>query len=194
MEIPLQGQTVRRLERIVMAFLALANVKNTDDWDHLKHISTNHALKTRDIIRYWNENFDENISESSYDDIRRKDLKLLVLSGIIISSAANPNAARNDGTRAFALNNDYASFSENKNWIYLIEAVHSSGAISPIRLLDLKKLTQNCKAELIFVTAFLDRKTFRKFVSDIAWETEVWIAESPDHLIHFDGEKFLGAY
>ncbi|MDJ0729829.1 MAG: BsuBI/PstI family type II restriction endonuclease [Crocosphaera sp.] len=46
----------------------------------------------------------------------------------------------------------------------------------------------------MFVTAFLDKKTFRKFVSEIAWEIEVWIAQSPDHLIHFDGEKFLGSY
>ena len=44
------------------------------------------------------------------------------------------------------------------------------------------------------MTAFPDRKIFRKFVTDLAWETEVWIAESPDHLIHFDGEKFLGSY
>ena len=76
----------------------------------------------------------------------------------------------------------------------LIEAVHSSGAITFIRLLELRKLTEQCNADIIFVTAFLDRSTFRKFVTDIAWETEVWIADNPDHLIHFDGEKFLGSY
>ena len=89
---------------------------------------------------------------------------------------------------------DIIAYSHTKNWLYLIEAVHSSGVISPVRLLNLKRLTNNCQAELIFVTAFLDKKTFRKFVSDIAWETEVWIAESPDHLIHFDGEKFCNSY
>ncbi len=76
----------------------------------------------------------------------------------------------------------------------LYEAVHSSGSISPLRLLELKKLTEQCTAEIIFVTAFLNRNTFRQFVPDIAWETEVWIADTPDHLIHFDGEKFLGSY
>jgi type II restriction enzyme len=89
---------------------------------------------------------------------------------------------------------DIVAYSEQRNWLYLIEAVHSSGAISPVRLLELKKLTEQCTADIIFVTAFLDRNTFRQFAPDIAWETEVWIAEAPDHLIHFDGEKFLGPY
>lgn len=89
---------------------------------------------------------------------------------------------------------DIVAYSEQRNWLYLIEAVHSSGAISSVRLVELKKLTEQCTADIIFVTTFLDRKTFRQFAPDIAWETEVWIAESPDHVIHFNGEKFLGPY
>ena len=27
-----------------------------------------------------------------------------------------------------------------------------------------------------------------------AEQTEVWIAENPDHLIHYNGEKFLGPF
>ncbi|MBT3286230.1 MAG: restriction endonuclease, partial [Victivallales bacterium] len=46
----------------------------------------------------------------------------------------------------------------------------------------------------VYVTAFLDRATFRKFAPEIAWETEVWIAEAPDHMVHFNGDKFLGPY
>ncbi|MGB3206468.1 MAG: BsuBI/PstI family type II restriction endonuclease [Crinalium sp.] len=300
--VPLEKLSKRRLERIAMAFLAVANVKQSSDW---QNILCSHALRTRDIIRYWNRHFYENISESSYDDIRRKDLKLTVLAKIVIASSSNPNAARNDGTRAFAVNPEYATlikafgseswedevekflankvtleeelsdkrdvtlipvifpsgkavefspgkhnelqkaiieqflprygygaevlyvgdtankflyvekerleelkffelshgelpdvvaYSQQKNWIYLIEAVHSSGVISSIRLLELKKLTEQCSADIIFVTTFLDRTTFRQFAPDIAWETEVWIAEAPDHIIHFDGEKFLGPY
>ncbi len=89
---------------------------------------------------------------------------------------------------------DVVAYSKQRNWLYLIEAVHSSGVISPIRLLELKKLTEECQADIIFITAFLDRNTFRHFAPDIAWETEVWIADAPDHIIHFDGEKFLGPY
>jgi BsuBI/PstI restriction endonuclease domain/BsuBI/PstI restriction endonuclease HTH domain len=89
---------------------------------------------------------------------------------------------------------DVVAYSQAKNWLFLVEAVHSSGAISPIRLEELKRLTRLCTADIIYVSAFLDRDTFRKFAPDIAWETEVWIADVPDHLIHFNGDKFLGPY
>jgi type II restriction enzyme len=66
--------------------------------------------------------------------------------------------------------------------------------MSEIRVHELKKLLKYCNAELIFITAFLKREDFRKWSAHIAWETEVWIAENPDHLIHFNGSKFLGPY
>lgn len=247
--------------------------------------------------------FSENISRGSYDDIRRKDIKHLILAGIVISD--RPQSARNDPNRAWAVNPlynqviqaylqenwsevvnlflddktllraqlakdrnlpkipiqfpsgnqlefglgehnqlqkaiieeflprygfgaqviyigdaedkflhydketatkiglatlaheelpDIVAYSQEKNWLYLIEAVHSSGPMSPERILTLQTFLENCTAQIIFVTAFIDRSTFRKFVADIAWETEVWIASSPNHLIHFDGDKFLGPY
>jgi type II restriction enzyme len=89
---------------------------------------------------------------------------------------------------------DIITVSEKKAWIYLIEAVTSFGQISQVRRLELKKLTQRCIYPVIFVTAFLDRITYRKFCVDLAWETEVWIASDPDHLIHLDGNQFLGPY
>jgi type II restriction enzyme len=89
---------------------------------------------------------------------------------------------------------DIVAYSQTKNWLFLIEAVHSSGPISPVRLLELKRLTGGCKADIIYLTAFLNRVTFLKFAPHIAWETEVWIADAPDHLVHFDGAKFLGPY
>ncbi|MEM7184684.1 MAG: BsuBI/PstI family type II restriction endonuclease [Spirochaetota bacterium] len=89
---------------------------------------------------------------------------------------------------------DIIAYSKKKNWLYLIEAVHSSGAINEIRLLELQKVTEKCTADIIYVTAFLNKSKFRQFISEIAWETEVWIAENPDHLIHFNGDKFLGPY
>jgi adenine-specific DNA-methyltransferase len=39
-----------------------------------------------------------------------------------------------------------------------------------------------------------NRKTMQSFITQISWETEVWVAEAPDHLIHFNGERFLGPY
>ena len=298
--IPLNSKTERAMEKMAVCFLAVAGVKK--DWS--KAIE-NANFKSRDIIKIVNENFEENISPGSYDDIRRKDLKLLVLADIIINSGVNKRSATNDPTRGYALHPDFKNiivkykttdwkislknFNENKpslaeilsrkrnleqipvklpsgkplelslgehnvlqkeiveqflprfgsdcsvlyigdtsnkslhmeieelkklnffelshdelpdliayskknNWLYLIEAVHSSGPMSEIRVHQLKKLLKDSKAELIFVTAFLNRAEFRKWVMDVAWETEVWIADNPDHMIHFNGHKFLGAY
>lgn len=300
--IPIEG-TPRRLERMAIAFLASGDIKSLKEFSKAKDLNSGYALKTREIINYVNEHFNENISSGSYDDIRRKDLKLLTIAEIVLQSS--PNAATNDSTRGYAINPTYAelirnfgakdwektakeklknieplsqklkrerqilkvevtlpsgglltfsagehndlqkeiieeflprygfeadvlyvgdtadkylylekekleklnffeisheelpdiiAYSKKKNWLYLIEAVHSSGPISEIRLLQLQKLTKLCKAEIVYVTAFQTRPKFRQFIADIAWETEVWIADNPDHLVHFNGDKFLGPY
>jgi type II restriction enzyme len=300
--IPIEG-TPRRLERMAIAFLASGDIKSIKDFAKTKDLNSGFALKTREIINYVNEHFDENISSGSYDDIRRKDLKLLTIAEVVLQSS--PNSATNDSTRGYSINPLYAklirgygkkdwekaikdelskieplsqklkrerqiskvkvtlpsggqltfsagehndlqkaiiedflprygfgaevlyvgdtadkylflekekleelnffeisheelpdviAYSKNKNWLYLIEAVHSSGPISEIRLLQLQKLTEGCKADIVYVTAFLNRPKFRQFIADIAWETEVWIADNPDHLVHFNGDKFLGPY
>ena len=301
--VPIEDKTARRLERMALAFLAVCDVKVSDDWSKAKSLDDGHVLKTRDIIDYINQHFAENISRGSYDDIRRRDLKHPVLAEIVVPD--RPQSARNDPNRAWAVNpayielirgypqnnwnslvaefleskitlreqlaaprellripiqfpsgiklefglgehnqlqkaiveeflprygfgakviyigdaeNKFLHYDENtaseiglttlthgelpdvvvyshkKNWLYLIEAVHSSGPMSPERIIALQPFLKNCTADIIFVTAFIDHATFRRFVTDIAWETEVWIASSPDHLIHFDGEKFLGPY
>ena len=303
--IPLDGLRPRELEKMAMSFLAVADVKRSGDWSKARLRAAKDTLKSRDIISYINEHFQENISKGSYDDIRRKDLKLPVVAGIIIASANKPNAARNDPTRGYSLSPEYielicrfgqtdwletieefmadrptlaerleaarqlnhvpiklpdgqtlqfspgehnllqkaiieqflprygfgaevlyvgdtakkflvrdeqklkslkffelehgelpdvVAYSAKKNWLFLIEAVHSANPISPMRLLELKRLAKNCTADIIFITAFLNRNAFRKNAPDIAWETEVWIADAPDHMIHFDGDKFLGPY
>lgn len=297
------NNTPRRLERMAISFLACGDVKKISDFKKIKDLNDDYSLKTRDIIEYVNKNFNENISSGSYDDIRRKDLKLLTVAEIVLRSS--PNSATNDSTRGYSINPFYAelikdygsvnweqnvekklkhieplnqklkrerelnkikvtlpsgvdikfstgehnelqkaiiesflprygygaevlyvgdtsdkylyleetkleklnffqisheelpdviAFSKEKNWIYLIEAVHSSGPISELRLLQLQKLTEKCTADIVYVTAFLNRSKFRQFMADIAWETEVWIADNPDHMVHFNGDKFLGPY
>jgi hypothetical protein len=81
-----------------------------------------------------------------------------------------------------------------KNWLLLIEAVTSHGPVNPKRHQELKKLFANSKAGLVYVTAFLTRKDMLVHLGQISWETEVWVAESPTHMIHFNGERFLGPY
>lgn len=81
---------------------------------------------------------------------------------------------------------------KKKDWLVLIEAVTSHGPIDPKRRVELKTLFASCQDRLVFVTAFLTRRDLTKFLGQISWETEVWVAESPDHLIHFNGQRFLG--
>ncbi len=87
---------------------------------------------------------------------------------------------------------DIVLHDEKRGWVFFIETVHSFGPISPQRLMALEALCTKSKLPLVFVTAFLDRNAFRKFAPEIAWETEVWIAQEPDHMIHFNGDRFIG--
>lgn len=89
---------------------------------------------------------------------------------------------------------DVVAYSETKNWLYLIEAVTTANPITELRRKALMEVTTACTADVIFITAFPDRATYRTFAKDIAWETEVWIADAPEHMIHFNGDKFLGPY
>lgn len=309
--IPVDSQTPKRKLRLALTLLAVANLKPESSWTEACYWqgTKSWALTTREIIIFWNNNYLEvlgkPLSSGSYDDVRRKDLALLIPSGLVLRSAANPNASTNDPTRRYAVSEDakdilltfgtpqwqeninafrekygvlaerlfrtrqqnqvpvtlpdgtYIELSQGehnliqkaiideflprfapgaevlyigdsakkvlvrkderllqlgffelerdllpdvvaydpvRNWLFLIEAVHSSNPISQIRHLNLEELTQNCTAPRIYVSAFKNRASFREWVLEISWETEVWLVESPDHLIHFNGEKFLGPY
>ncbi|MCU0499545.1 MAG: restriction endonuclease [Anaerolineae bacterium] len=87
---------------------------------------------------------------------------------------------------------DVILYDEQRNWLYLIEAVTSHGPVTPKRRVELDEMFINCPAGLIYVSAFPDLMTFRSFLNEIAWETEVWISELPDHMIHFNGDRFIG--
>ncbi|MBE0513917.1 BsuBI/PstI family type II restriction endonuclease [Sulfurimonas sp.] len=89
---------------------------------------------------------------------------------------------------------DVVVYDKDKKWLFLIEAVTSRGPVSPKRWLELEDALKECKVGRVYVTAFPDQKEFRKHAADIAWETEVWIADNPDHMIHFNGDRFLGPH
>lgn len=89
---------------------------------------------------------------------------------------------------------DVVVYHKSEDWLVLVEAVTSHGPVNPKRMGELKRLFKGSKAGLVFVTAFLDRKSMLKYLDEISWETEVWVAESPAHMIHFNGERFLGPY
>lgn len=86
---------------------------------------------------------------------------------------------------------DVVLYRQDNDWIYFVEAVTSVGPMDSKRVLELTEMTKNVTAGKIFVTAFLDFKTYKRFSETLAWETEVWLAEMPEHMIHLDGDKFL---
>ena len=88
---------------------------------------------------------------------------------------------------------DIVLLDQAKSRLYLIEAVTSHGPVSNKRLIELTKYFSEVRYKKIFISAFPNLKEFRRHVDDIAWKTEVWIAEIPEHMIHFNGDKFLKA-
>ncbi len=89
---------------------------------------------------------------------------------------------------------DIILYLPERKWLYLIEVVTSHGPMTPKRIVELNAMLSGCSAGKIFVTAFPTFAEFRRHMRNIAWETEVWIAEVPEHLIHFNGDRFLGPH
>lgn len=87
---------------------------------------------------------------------------------------------------------DVILYDESRNWLFFVEAVTSHGPVSPKRYVELEAEVVRSPAARVYVTAFPDFKEFKKHVADIAWETEIWVAEHPEHMIHYNGDKFLG--
>ena len=87
---------------------------------------------------------------------------------------------------------DVVLYREDKDWIYFVESVTSVGPMDPKRILEIEEMTKDVKAGKVYVTAFLDFKTYKRFSEDLAWETEVWNAEMPEHMIHLNGDRFMG--
>ncbi|EEU0649575.1 restriction endonuclease [Escherichia coli] len=79
-----------------------------------------------------------------------------------------------------------------KNWLLLVESVTSHGPVDGKRHAELARLFAGSTAGLVYVTAFPNRSIMGRYLGEIAWETEVWVADAPSHLIHFNGVRFLG--
>lgn len=305
--IPVRDLTPRRRDRVAKALLAVAGITPKMKWKKAtSHFDGTAApLKTRDIIEFWNAHYGEKLSSGSYDDVRRRDLVVLVEAGLVTNSAADPTADVNDGTRGYSVPKealdllrgydapdwedrllrfrqaaggmkdrlskareskmvpvtlpdgsryrlspgphneiqraviedflprfsrgaeilyigdtakkilhmdadrmkavgigkmkrgllpDIVAYEAKRNWLFLIEAVHTSNPISETRHRALSRLLRDATAGRIFVSAFADVAAFRRFSKEISWETEVWLASDPEHMIHFDGDRFLGPY
>lgn len=89
---------------------------------------------------------------------------------------------------------DVVAIDRERKWLYFIEAVHSINPVSRLRHLHLERLGAKCPLGKVYVSAFHNRAAFAQWVSDQSWETEVWLASDPSHMIHFNGDRFLGPH
>ena len=89
---------------------------------------------------------------------------------------------------------DVILYVEDKKWLVLVESVTSHGPVDSKRYIELEELFSNVSADKVYISAFPNKKTFIHYAQEIAWETEVWIADNPTHMIHFNGDKFIGPH
>lgn len=81
---------------------------------------------------------------------------------------------------------------QKRNWLFLIEAAATHGPMSPKQVIDLNKMLERCAAGLVFVSVFADLDEFTEHLDNIAWKTHAWMAATPDHMLHFNGDRFIG--
>lgn len=89
---------------------------------------------------------------------------------------------------------DVVLYDNEKDLLFLIEAVTSHGPISPKRQIELEETLKDCKSKKVYISTFPDFREFKRHIDNIAWETEVWISNNPDHMVHFNGPKFFTVY
>ena len=89
---------------------------------------------------------------------------------------------------------DVVLWLSDKRWLVLVESVTSHGPVDSKRRIELAELFASAKGDKVYISAFPDKRTFARFAPDIAWETETWVADNPTHMVHFNGDKFLGPY
>jgi hypothetical protein len=89
---------------------------------------------------------------------------------------------------------DVVLWLSDKRWLVLVESVTSHGPVDSKRRIELAELFASAKGDKVYISAFPDKRTFARFAPDVAWETETWVADNPTHMVHFNGDKFLGPY
>lgn len=292
----------RRREKMAGACLAAAQIEKS--FKEAKSVMNGNFLKTRDIIDFENTHYGERIASGSYDDIRRKDLRLLVEEGLMVNSSTLDLSATNNPNRGYTLDAQFAkllktygtkkwedqlayflqihhqakeelkrkrameripvtlpsgltielstgehnvlqkkiiedflplwgmgaevlymgdtadkylvrniealtqlqitlghdelpdvvAYSREENLLFLIEAYVTSNPINKERLKLLRRLVEKSTANVVFITAFLSKREGLRHLGEIAWETEVWFANEPEHMMHLNGYKFLKIY
>lgn len=89
---------------------------------------------------------------------------------------------------------DIVAYSREKDWLYLIEAYHTSNPMTVERKYELGRIFSSVADKCIYITAFENNEAYHSCTQELAWETEVWIVTDPDHIMHRNGTRFMGPY
>ena len=89
---------------------------------------------------------------------------------------------------------DVILYDARRHWLVLAEAASSHGPVDSKRHGELARLFASASPGLVYVSAFPTRALMRRYLDVLAWETEVWVADAPEHLIHFNGDRYLGPH
>ena len=89
---------------------------------------------------------------------------------------------------------DVVLYQRERNWLLVVDSTTSNGPISEKRLKELAEIFSKAKPDLVYVTAFQSRSDMADYPDLVAWGTHAWFADEPEHMIHFNGSRFLGPY
>ncbi|PKV04764.1 BsuBI/PstI family type II restriction endonuclease [Bifidobacterium pseudolongum] len=89
---------------------------------------------------------------------------------------------------------DVIAWDGKRKWLFLIEAASTHGPVDVTRKQELRRLFADRWEDVVLVSGFPNRKTMQRYLAVLAWETEAWCADTPEHMIHLNGSRFMGPY
>ncbi len=177
--------------RSALCLLALLNLTPRKQWDRVE----DPLMGITPIMDWARKHYQKEYAPNTRETFRRQTMHQFVDAGIAVYNPDAPLLA-DLGVNLYSHGKmpDVVLYYADRHWLVLVEAVTSHGPVDGKRHTELTRLFIGAKAGLVYVTAFPNRAVMARYLGEIAWETEVWVADAPSHLIHFDGERFLGPY
>jgi hypothetical protein len=187
----------RSNERSAMVLLALLRLRANDPWS----AAQTPMLGTRAIMDWIRDEYGVDYKPNTREIVRRFTLHQFVDAGLVEENPDEPARPVNSPKWCYRVRSEavptlkaYGTDRFDGLLDTYLEAAASHGPVDGRRHSELSTLFADSTAGLVYVSCFPSRVVMRKYLAQIAWETEVWCADDPTHLIHFNGERFLGPY
>lgn len=184
----------QRNERSALTLLSLLGLRPNDTWQR----ASAPLMGITPMMEFFAEHYGKTYAPNTRETVRRQTVHQFVQAALVVPNPDKPSRPTNSPRTVYQIEPSalklFREFGK-KAWAkHLAEYRRSRYTLKSMYARELKDLFAGSRAGLVYVTAFPDRQTMMRYVKEISWETEVWIADSPTHLIHFNGERFLGPY